>query len=706
MNTSCSKGRVYEGLPVDQGTAVASLVTAQDWKGLIRLTEKSRDPLLALARDYAHLQLENFDKVTSSEILRTEDFGSYQIYLKALAAFQGRDYELAKSYSVPTDLPYRLRARLKLNRAQSFRELKKLDEARNLLIQFLGESKSVLLRGDALLLLADIEWELGLKDEALKRYRNLYESFPLTDTEDQAAIRLSEGGKFEEIDLETHLGRIQRLQRAAQFSRAGEQINKLLRNTAPEKRNKIILADAQLSFAMRDYSRSFKLSRDSLKKKLDLEQEIDWRNLFAWSLIRLGRSDEGQEEYRKLLQMKIPERNRETILLRLGASAIDRNQYDDAMKLFRELREKFPRGRFLETTHWFEAWALYNQGIKGDPMNEGYLRQALRLLIKLPALPEGSHLEPQSLYWRSKIHQGLLEPSKEAYEKNRLDSKWKFSFYRLLSDERPFEFLQEKSVRPEHPPKMNVESSSHFEAKVSWRRLEAFRAIHFMDWARLELEDFLASVQSRNSVFKDAVANRLRSIEDWPDLVRWTENNFGTDLESATADSDHLRYLYPRAHEQAVLKASREFEVSPYLIWAIMREESRFEVEIRSHAGAEGLMQLMPHLAKRIGRNLGDRSPYPGWMFNPKRNIRFGTFHLRELEDQVKDFPVSRPLKTVMMVAAYNAGIDPVRRWIKEQDTRHVDSFVESIPYTETKAYVKRVLQTAYIYHRLYKENP
>lgn len=698
----CQKSGLSDHALAGKIADVSGLVTAQDWKSIVKIGEKTKDPLLLLASDYANFQLEAFDKVLKSAEIKEKEFKPYQIYLKAMAAFQSRNYELASTFKIPNDLPKTLTGRLQLNRAQSFKEIKNLDEARKLLIQFLAETKQVQLKGDAILLLADIEWQLNFKEDALKRYRTLYESFPLTDTEDQAVNRLSEGGKFSEIDLETHISRIQKLQRAAQFSRASDQIKKLLQSAPGLQQEKILLADAQLSFAMRDYGRSFKLSKNSLQKKLALEQEIDWRNLLAWSLIRLGRSDEGQEEYKKLLKMKIPEKDRETILLRLGASATDGKQYDVAMKLFKELREKFPKGRYQESAHWYEAWALYQQGIKESPINEGLLRQSLRLLSKLPNLPDGANLEPQSLYWRSQIHRTLQEHEREKYEISKLEFKWKFSYYNLLSRDQPFQFLREMKIRS--PEKMSFENieTVHFESKMAWRRLEAFRGMHLMEWARLELESFLESVQNRNSNFKSAVAKRLRDIEDWPDLVKWTENNFEKDLEGATENSDYLQFLYPRAHEIAVMAASKEFDVSPYLIWGIMREESRFEVEIRSRAGAEGLMQLMPHLAKRIGRNLGDRSPYAGWMFDAKRNIRFGTFHLRELDDQVDDIPGSEALKTVLMIASYNAGIDPVKRWVKEQDTTRVDAFVESIPYTETKGYVKRVLQTAYIYHRLY----
>lgn len=167
-----------------------------------------------------------------------------------------------------------------------------------------------------------------------------------------------------------------------------------------------------------------------------------------------------------------------------------------------------------------------------------------------------------------------------------------------------------------------------------------------------------------------------------------------------------LQYHYPRAFEKEVLKHAHNFNVSPFLVYGVMREESRFRADVISPAGAVGLMQLMPTLGNRIGLALRESIAKRGSLTDAKRNIRYGTYHLMELKAAVDKLGVSPSLRPILQVAAYNAGIEAVTRWIKDKDISRVDLFVESIPFQETRQYVKRVLQSAYIYYRLYGDAP
>jgi len=701
--SACSRQGWVSRLPETEVRAVAAEVSAEDWDDVLKLTKRSSDPLLHLVRDYAHYRSNNFEEVLKSENLSAGPFVSYQIYLKSLSANQLKDYKSVLALPTPDDLPRRLEFRIALSRAQAQKELGNLDAARSSLLKLLAQAGRSGSRAEILMLLADVEWSMDLKSDALKRYRTLYESFPLASRDDETVERLSESGEYDSIETDTHLQRIQRIQRAAQFQRANRELQRLLKQTPPDQREPIQLAEAQLAFAMREYTRSSLIAAKAIKTSTKPDLKAEWQNLYAWSLIRLGKSDEGREVYEKLLQSPIPERLRESLLFRMGASAIDDDKYQMAIPYFRELRERYGRGRFVESAHWFEAWALFQNGSQMKPTDRAGLEQANDLLNKLPRLPDGAGLEAQSLYWRARTLRALDQLDEALQIERELNRTWELSFYSLLLRKNPFQFLRHRiNATDLKPTRQSIEAAEQFEGRLSWERLEAFRSVHLMEWAQLEMAVFLDEIKSRDRGYRMAVANRLQAIEDWADLVKWTEANIGKSLESLHEDPEVLEFLYPRAHEAAVLEASAEFRVSPYLIWGLMREESRFEADVRSHAGAEGLMQLMPSLSRRIGKVLKEPRSRAGWMFDPKRNIRFGTFHLRELINEVNAIPVSDDLKMVLVVAAYNAGIDPVRRWVKEQDTENIDVFVESIPYTETRGYVKRVLQSASIYSKIW----
>ncbi len=116
-------------------------------------------------------------------------------------------------------------------------------------------------------------------------------------------------------------------------------------------------------------------------------------------------------------------------------------------------------------------------------------------------------------------------------------------------------------------------------------------------------------------------------------------------------------------------------------------------------------MQMMLPLGERIARAIGDGTVNRVRLADPKRNIRYGAFHLRELKRQVERMPVPEDLKPAILIASYNAGIEAVQRWLREKESTTADLFIDSIPYTETRLYVKRVLQSAHIYFQLYGDH-
>jgi soluble lytic murein transglycosylase len=126
-----------------------------------------------------------------------------------------------------------------------------------------------------------------------------------------------------------------------------------------------------------------------------------------------------------------------------------------------------------------------------------------------------------------------------------------------------------------------------------------------------------------------------------------------------------------------------------------MREESTYRPGVESPVGAIGLMQIIPPTAERIAAQLGLEGFAPDKLRVPDLNIRFGTFYLNSL---VELFSGSQPLA----IAAYNAGPEAVNRWLEHDGANSDDVFVESVPYAETRKYLRRVLRSQRIYRLLY----
>lgn len=146
-----------------------------------------------------------------------------------------------------------------------------------------------------------------------------------------------------------------------------------------------------------------------------------------------------------------------------------------------------------------------------------------------------------------------------------------------------------------------------------------------------------------------------------------------------------LRYAMP--HQPYVVSHSQNAGIDPAWAYGLMRQESRFVSNARSHVGAGGLMQIMPDTAKLVARQMGE-SYNPAALSDMNTNIRYGTFYLSMIQHQLSSSPV-------LATAGYNAGPNRARRWQPDDQGIAADQYAESIPLTETRDYVKHVMTNA-----------
>jgi len=159
-------------------------------------------------------------------------------------------------------------------------------------------------------------------------------------------------------------------------------------------------------------------------------------------------------------------------------------------------------------------------------------------------------------------------------------------------------------------------------------------------------------------------------------------------------DSRVLRVIFPWPNRRAVEAEAAEFGVDPLLLVAIVRQESVFDAQALSPAGARGLAQLLPGTAALTARGL-DVTFYPEWINVPDLNLHLGAAHLQELLQRFGG-------RVDAAAAAYNAGASPVKHWLERPGADDPDEFVELIPYQETRGYVRAVLRNRELYRALY----
>ena len=155
---------------------------------------------------------------------------------------------------------------------------------------------------------------------------------------------------------------------------------------------------------------------------------------------------------------------------------------------------------------------------------------------------------------------------------------------------------------------------------------------------------------------------------------------------------DDLQLRFPLAYSDIVAEAADENDLTPHLVFAIARQESAFMQDVRSSAGAMGLMQLMPATAQQTAKGAGMQITNQD-LFRPEVNVQLGSRYLSQLMEQFDD-------NRILAAAAYNAGPNRVKRWLEETGETPVplDIWIETIPFGETRGYVQNVLTYSVIY--------
>ena len=169
---------------------------------------------------------------------------------------------------------------------------------------------------------------------------------------------------------------------------------------------------------------------------------------------------------------------------------------------------------------------------------------------------------------------------------------------------------------------------------------------------------------------------------------QWLDRAINTAEKTREQHNFDLRFLSP-FRDQASANA-KEYQIDEAWVYGVIRQESRFVPEARSGAGAMGLMQLMPGTARWIARKLGLSGFKVSDAHDPVTNIKFGAYYLRTLLDSLDNQPV-------LATAGYNAGPRRAQRWRDEQPMEAA-VYIESIPFAETREYVKKVMSNAMYY--------
>ncbi|HET7101937.1 MAG TPA: transglycosylase SLT domain-containing protein, partial [Terriglobia bacterium] len=386
-------------------------------------------------------------------------------------------------------------------------------------------------------------------------------------------------------------------------------------------------------------------------------------------------------------------------LLRAANYFMYKGELDIAPLYYGTLRDAFPQTPQASEASWRFAWVQYLTGKPGEARKS--------LLSHIKRYPDSSHV-PAALYFL-----GRLEETEQPDEAHALYEflirHYRHGYYPLEASSR-LRLLKKSSsvhkssnVRPnfsihELESKIPVADPPGFGAclpATNGKDLVAFHALdalHLDDLARQDLRSRLE--RHPNSPALVIALSRFEAGQGQTDHALHIAKRMVPDYYSqqfSELPREIWQLLFPRAHVSVIRRYAAINHLDPYLVMGLIRQESGFNARATSPADARGLMQI---LASTITHSRRYRSSVGRRLYEPAYNVRFGCAYLRKLLKRYNG-------NVAEAIAAYNAGPTNVDQWISRRTYRDQQEFVESIPFPETRIYLKAVFADSGVYRKL-----
>lgn len=293
-----------------------------------------------------------------------------------------------------------------------------------------------------------------------------------------------------------------------------------------------------------------------------------------------------------------------------------------------------------------------------------------KVIDVIEAMPAAERRQSRWIYWRGRA----LEQTGRKDEAMPL-------FAELAQDRGYYSFLSaERLGLPLRFDATEIEAPAALVQEIS-RRPAIIRA---HEW--LQLDKARKALREWNTVFAGETRQMWMAAANIAATWGWHARAIQAAYQAGRKDALYDRF--PLAYQAFVLAAAKETGLEPELIWSIIRQESAFNHQAVSRAGARGLMQLMPATAREVARKNKQRV---GDLFSPERNIRFGSFYLSRMLERFDGNPA-------LAAAAYNAGPRRVGEWLERTRFESAEIWIEAIPFNETRRYVQQVMAFASVY--------
>jgi len=537
----------------------------------------------------------------------------------------------------------------------------------------------------------------GKNTEAFTQYRELYIGYPTHELTEQAEQEMGILRKVPDIAItpfttDENVRRLGRLLKEVRHKQVVQEITKLEAKQSPlPGQMYFYLANAQKGLRKRN------LANAALRKfiKLYPQHARTQEGLFriGRNLWNTGRYQDGLKYFEKSIETAPRTRWAQQARFFIGKMHEEKRHYPQAVKHYKTLIERFGDNEYAERASWQLGW-LYHRTGDFQKAFEHFMENARRY-------PGGLFIE-SSMFWAAKSAENLgrVNLAQQLYKDS--SNRFPYTYYGIRAKEK---WKRDKSAGTENignkkssgsvlTKKQNLSASARFHHI----RAVELSATGFYEDARFEIRQVEKSVPKTLSgvMWLAALYNNAHA---YPETMRIMQlyKDFKTKIHEKELNGEFWKHFYPLAYAETISANSNNQNVDPYFVKGLIRQESLFDAQVQSPAGAIGLMQIMPTTGRALYSKTKKNEPFStDFLFDPEANIQLGVRYISQLSRKFDE-------NMIYILISYNAGPNALKKWLKR--FHHIDDpdvFIESIPYPETRKYVKKVLRNYGIYQALY----
>jgi peptidoglycan lytic transglycosylase len=531
----------------------------------------------------------------------------------------------------------------------------------------------------------------GNRQRAADAFLRVYYEFPLSDAALNAASALA---SLQDVvvkkDYKLDLGRAQILFGAKRYPEARSAFQDMQRQTGGDDRELVDLRIAECDYFLKRYA----YARDGVQPYLDqASRKAEAKFFYLSALQGLGDADRAVTLTNALVA-EFPDSSwSQDALNNLGTYYIVTNQDDVAAQTFRQLYEKFPSGPHSERAAWKYGWWAYTTGNYAE---------TVRVFESAAAAFPRSDYRPPWLYWSARAREKLGQRDLADARMRLINTDYQNSYYGRLAARRlpaaqAVNDVPSTRVGPVPASTQSVDPPPVADPPPNAPLIRQLLAAGLYDDGLSELR-YAQKAWGTSPAIEATIAWVHHEKGDLRRAITLMRRAYPQFLAAGGEGlpAEILQVIFPLTYWDSIKRNATLYGLDPYVVAALIAQESTFDANARSGANAWGLMQIVPTTGKRLARELRIPRFKTSMLTNGDTNIRLGTLYFKRLIGQFGG--------TYYALASYNAGENRVVRWKAERPGMDEDEFIDDIPFPETQNYVKRILGTAEDYRHLYGE--